>query len=912
MRNLQESLCSCATLIGPLFLAAVWLGAAPENNVYEQASADIRQGKLQAAEQLLRSHLQAQPRDPEALGLLAVVLDSEKRYGDAELCYQRALALDPRSSILLNNLGNHYLARGELGQARGSYLKVLALDPHHPNANLQLATMSVASRQGHEALHYLEALPGSYRREPAVRLLQAKALYLAGDHKNARSLLSVVEDEAASDPRVAFSVGMIYVEWKAYDRAEQALSRALSADPTNFEILSNLGLAAYYAGHFPRAREVFQTASKQKPDDPDALYNLARAESQLGHIDQAIVLLVRAHQLAPQHGGILLAMANVFDQLGFYDDEAKAFNEYLKTRPDDDLVRREAAFALARTDKHREGLEELRAYVTRHPNDPRGLYELGVAEVVLQPQEAIRHLNRAVALEPSFMPARYARGVLRYRKGDLRAAEDDLSFIVRGDPHNSDALDTLGQVEIGLGKMQEAVRVLAQAAELAPRNRKILLHYSQALRRVREFSQAEAVLRQLELLPPTPPKIRSGLLDYLSLPVGRQQARYLEHLQTDITMNPQNLELKARWAEAQLRIGKSAEALQTFEQILAADPSTRILSQCGQILLKYGHYAEARPFLEKVLAREPSRSDVRLDLSVALFHSLGPQAALAELDGTPAEMRRGDYYLLRAQILDAEGKAQEAARDLTLGLGNSATREDLYYQAALFLIKHNQLSEVLEFLRQAVQQFPNSRQLLLTQAIAFGIVHQEWKAKKILDQIEERWPEWPHPYLIHAIILVGEAKRPQAKPLAETAIALGNQSALAYFIVALADMESPPPQDTEDAEQAIQKSLQLNPNDPYAQSLAGKIAYARKDYPRALRHLEEALKLWPEMVEAHQTLSGTYRAMGEKDKSIAELKEVLRIKQQTRTVTADQAPPRPDLGLKNFLFSVPASAPPGS
>jgi len=68
-----------------------------------------------------------------------------------------------------------------------------------------------------------------------------------------------------------------------------------------------------------------------------------------------------------------------------------------------------------------------------------------------------------------------------------------------------------------------------------------------------------------------------------------------------------------------------------------------------------------------------------------------------------------------------------------------------------------------------------------------------------------------------------------------------------------------------------------------AQDWGCKVAYLSKDYPSALQHLQAALVIWPEMIEAHQTLSGTYRALGEKDKAIEELRTVLRIKQQNPT-----------------------------
>jgi len=114
------------------------------------------------------------------------------------------------------------------------------------------------------------------------------------------------------------------------------------------------------------------------------------------------------------------------------------------------------------------------------------------------------------------------------------------------------------------------------------------------------------------------------------------------------------------------------------------------------------------------------------------------------------------------------------------------------------------------------------------------------------------------------------------------------------------------PEKVEEAQSAISKALQMSPDDFYVQSLAGKIDYLRKEYPTALEHLNAALRLWPEMIEAHQTLAGVYKAMGDKEKSIAELKEILRIKQENPT--ADQTPPFPMSGL---LFTVrPPARPP--
>jgi tetratricopeptide (TPR) repeat protein len=138
----------------------------------------------------------------------------------------------------------------------------------------------------------------------------------------------------------------------------------------------------------------------------------------------------------------------------------------------------------------------------------------------------------------------------------------------------------------------------------------------------------------------------------------------------------------------------------------------------------------------------------------------------------------------------------------------------------------------------------------------------------------------------------------KAKSKLQTAIALGADDSDAYFYLAWAIITANR-QDVKPAQDAIRKAVALAPKDPYIQSLAGKIAYLGKDYPEALQHLDAALAIWPDMAEAHETLSSVYRAMGEKDKSIQQLKDVLQIKE--KMPTANQLPPFP-IGAE--LFSI--------
>jgi Flp pilus assembly protein TadD len=88
------------------------------------------------------------PSNLHALVLAGAVLDFQRRYDEAERYYRRALRVWPNSAQVLNNMSNHFLARGNASPAREFYLKAIAADPKQPNANLQLARISVEEKQG--------------------------------------------------------------------------------------------------------------------------------------------------------------------------------------------------------------------------------------------------------------------------------------------------------------------------------------------------------------------------------------------------------------------------------------------------------------------------------------------------------------------------------------------------------------------------------------------------------------------------------------------------------------------------------------------------------------------------------------------------------------------------------------------
>ncbi len=170
---------------------------------------------------ILKSH----PGDLRALSLLGIVLDSQGRYQEAEDAYLKAIKLAPDSAPLLNNIGNHYLARGDAAKARNSFEKVLAREPSHPNANLQLARLAVDQKDFPVALRCLTRLPKSEQQEFPVRLLHLRALWGSDRKAAAEALLAELEKEASADLRYRFALAMAFVAMERFAEAESLFRR---------------------------------------------------------------------------------------------------------------------------------------------------------------------------------------------------------------------------------------------------------------------------------------------------------------------------------------------------------------------------------------------------------------------------------------------------------------------------------------------------------------------------------------------------------------------------------------------------------------------------------------------------------------------------------------------------------------
>ncbi len=238
--------------------------------------------------------------------------------------------------------------------------------------------------------------------------------------------------------------GMAYVIYgrqhgdaKALDKGIAVLERALPNAPHLSEGHYLLGFARMQRGQVRQAIPALQEAVRLKPGVPERLNALAQAYEATGGPPAEIERLYR-EALAVQP-----ALADVRVNYG----------RFLETQG-----RTEAA---------------VQAYRTALGHDPwlaAAHYNLGTALLRLgrDPDEAARHLEEAVRLQPDYVDALVNLGIVRASGGDTEAAGALFRRAVAAGPDDANALSNLGTYYLQRGAFPDAAETLGRAALAAP------------------------------------------------------------------------------------------------------------------------------------------------------------------------------------------------------------------------------------------------------------------------------------------------------------------------------------------------------------------------------------------------------------------------------------------------------------
>jgi tetratricopeptide (TPR) repeat protein len=211
-----------------------------------------------------------------------------------------------------------------------------------------------------------------------------------------------------------------------------------------------LGREHFHKQEYDKARELLREVVVKADHYADVHHMLGVIAHTEGEFIEAQLHLERAVELNPNYTEAQLNLIVTYNELGLYEAARRLYAE-VRSR-DSGRGRSLDPFAMGRI-------------ANMHADTSQAYLDAGMTP------EAIRELERAVALGPRFADLRTRLGVLYRDAGDRSRAREQFELAVEANPRYPQARIMLGVLLLSAGQAEEAVAHFEQVLETDPDNR---------------------------------------------------------------------------------------------------------------------------------------------------------------------------------------------------------------------------------------------------------------------------------------------------------------------------------------------------------------------------------------------------------------------------------------------------------
>jgi protein O-GlcNAc transferase len=322
---------------------------APQHGValFRSGLLELQQGNPAAALSLVQRAKPPAGEEPRYQFVTGQALQALRRWDEAVVAYQSALALQPDFLDAWNNLGIcRHLSR-HLPEAAGAYRHALTLAPE--NAGV-MANLGAVLRETGSLQEAIELLQRAATLEPAIT---SHAVNLAiayqdqGSFLEAERILNVALARSPADADAAFNLGNALHALGRSRAAAERYRQAVALRPDFAEAHINLGNVLTDSGEFGAGVAAYDAALRLQPNSVVALNNAGCLLRLLGRIEDAQALLDRALQLDPNNAALHDTIGNLYKDAGDLDAAIESFRAALKIDPNRAPTHSNLAYALS-------------------------------------------------------------------------------------------------------------------------------------------------------------------------------------------------------------------------------------------------------------------------------------------------------------------------------------------------------------------------------------------------------------------------------------------------------------------------------------------------------------------------------------------------------------------------------------
>ena len=412
------------------------------------------EGDYQTAADALAENASRLPYSGYAQNRAGLAAISAGRWEDAIRFLHAAATLDGWSAARRTALGDAYLGRGDVGAALQEWEAALVAQPDDDALLVRLARNYEAAGRYPEAVGALNAL-ARLRGSDASVYYRLAVLTAATSPVDAPARLAIVAElspemapltqllinairdgQATDDDAVTFAkVGYAFETLGEWRLAEEALTRAVTLDPTYGEAWAYLGLALDQQGK--DGLSAYEEALALAPDSLVAQFFTGLYWRRLGDSETALTYLNAAFALDPTNPAIAAEIGAAYGAVGDLLSAEKWLTDAVNLDETDGRWWLLLARFCLDNDYHvaELGLPAARQAATMLPEDASAADALGFALVLTGDLiNAQKMLERALTLDEQSASIYYHLGELYARQGKAAQAEAALNHALALDP----------------------------------------------------------------------------------------------------------------------------------------------------------------------------------------------------------------------------------------------------------------------------------------------------------------------------------------------------------------------------------------------------------------------------------------------------------------------------------------------
>jgi len=343
--------------------------------------------------------------------------------------YQRYLTMDPNNRELLFAYGDALHANGQFAEAKTTFEKLVARDPHDTVARSRLASVLISCHDFAGAQDILAALVSS--GDPAAKFNLGLALFYSKKFADAEAVfIDLIDEPLVADEARYYLVSCLH----NLDRNEEAIARAQQflSQRHSSKLGGYLALVQFDTFAIDDAVEQAEMVLREQPDNVDAAavlgtYCIERQDMESAERHLRLVTEREPDNIRGWQGRGLIAL---------YRQEYEAAAEYLQTSisyaPSDvgNYNTLGWIYIIMRRFEEAEKTFRKGLSIDRNIAEAHG----GLAAALAHQQkidEARREIDLATGLDPKGFGAQVARTIVLSLQGQGRLAEDTFAKILQ-------------------------------------------------------------------------------------------------------------------------------------------------------------------------------------------------------------------------------------------------------------------------------------------------------------------------------------------------------------------------------------------------------------------------------------------------------------------------------------------------